>query len=282
MRRAAAAAVLVMLTMSAAESQDKIVVHGHRGARARLPENTLPAFEYAIRIGVDVLELDMAVTKDDVIVVSHDPVLHPPVCRGPRDGVAIRELTFAELQQWDCGAVKNPAFPDQKPVPGTRIPSLDQVFALASKGSFGFNIETKIFADKPQYTPSPADFVKLVLAQIRKHHLEKRVILQSFDFRTLKAMKDAAPEIRLSALTEKDQRDFVTIGREAGARIISPHYRLVTPGKVQAAHEAGLQVVAWTPNTPTEWERLTKYGVDAIISDDPEALIGWLKQAGRR
>src|SRR5437764_4862260 len=85
-----------------------VAVHGHRGARAMRPENTMPAFEYAIAQGVDALELDMAITKDNVVVVSHDPELREPVCTGPRNGVAIHSLTLAEVQQWDCGATQNP------------------------------------------------------------------------------------------------------------------------------------------------------------------------------
>ena len=100
---------LVPVLLQAAQAP-KILVHGHRGARARLPENTLPAFEYAIHEGVDALEMDMAVTKDNVIVISHDPILETPVCSGPRNGVVIHTLTLAEVRQWDCGAVQNPNF----------------------------------------------------------------------------------------------------------------------------------------------------------------------------
>src|SRR6516162_11354119 len=100
----------------------RILVHGHRGARARRPENTLPAFEYAIEQGVDALEMDMAVTKDNVIVISHDPILHAPVCTGAKASAVIHELTLAEVRQWDCGAVQNPRFPKQLAIPGTRMP----------------------------------------------------------------------------------------------------------------------------------------------------------------
>jgi glycerophosphoryl diester phosphodiesterase len=117
---------------------------------------------------------------------------------------------------------------------------------------------------------------------VRKHRLEKRVILQSFDFRTLRAMKELAPEIRLSALVEKDNREFTEIAREAGAGIISPQFELVTPAKTKAAHAAGLEVVPWTANDPADWQRLVDAGVDAIISDNPEALIEWLRQRGLR
>ncbi|MEO7653318.1 MAG: glycerophosphodiester phosphodiesterase [Bryobacteraceae bacterium] len=256
----------------------RIEVHGHRGARAVRPENTIPAFEYAIEAGVDVLELDMAVTKDDVVVVSHDPLLNPEICKGPGAPRAIRALTFAELRQWDCGALRNPKYPRQTPAPGTPMPSLDEVLALAKRGSFSFNIETKIFKDHPEYTPSPERFAELVLASVRKHHLTSRVILQSFDFRTLHAMKKLEPSMRLSALYEKGERSFVDVAKEAGASIISPQFTLVTPEKVKAAHAARLQVVAWTANTPAEWDALIRAKADAIISDDPAGLIAHLKE----
>ena len=277
--------LLVLLPLLAqATDPPKILVHGHRGARARLPENTLPAFEYAIQQGVDALEMDMAVTKDNVIVISHDPILHGPVCTlAGKDMAVIHQLTLAEVRQWDCGAVQNPRFPTQKTVPGTRMPTLDDVFQLSGRGSFYYNIETKSFPDHPELTPAPEDFAKLVLDKIRKYKLEKRIILQSFDFRTLVAMRKLAPEIRLSALTEKDPRDFAAIVKEAGnAEIISPEYHLVTSAKVAAAHAAGLQVVPWTADTPQDWDKLVEAKVDAIISDDPAELIAHLKKRGLR
>ncbi len=271
-----------LMTTAETPPPKHILVQGHRGARARLPENTVPAFEYAIRAGADVLELDLAVTKDNVLVVSHDPILEAPICTGPRDKAVIHDLTLDELRQWDCGAQQNPHFPKQHPVPGTRMPTLDEVLSLAGQGKFEFNIETKSFPDKPQYTPTPDVFAELVLRQIRKHRLEKRVIVQSFDFRTLRAMKKLAPNIRLAALTESDSRPFAEIAKEGDATIISPHYSLVTPAKTAEAHKAGLQVVPWTADTPDVWQRLVDARVDSIITDDPEVLIDWLKHCGLR
>lgn len=268
------------MTLSAAP---KIQVHGHRGARAVLPENTMPAFEYAIQIGADVLELDLAVTKDDVLVVSHDPVLNPKICTAPPGTpTVIRELTLAELRKWDCGSLRHPDFPRQKPVPGTRIPTLDEVLALAPKGDFEFNIETKIFPKRPELTPSPERFAELLLEAIRRHGLEARVMVQSFDYRTLHAMRRLAPEIRRSALYGVGMRSFVSIGREAEAQIVSPNHRLVTRRKVADAQAAGMEVVPWTANTPAEWEWLVRAGVDGIITDDPAGLIEWLRGRGLR
>ena len=261
---------------------ERILVHGHRGARAVYPENTLPAFEYAIKQGADVLEMDLAVTKDGVLVISHDPHINPEICTGPHPGIAIHQLTLAELKQYDCGALKNPRFPSQRPVPGTRIPTLDEVLNLAPSGTFQFNIETKSFPDRPELTPTPEVFARLMLDRIRTHKVEPRVIMQSFDFRTLHAMKKLAPEIRLAALYEGSPRPFVEIAKEAGATIISPFYELVTPEQVKASHAAGLEVVPWTANTPQAWQTLIGAGVDAIITDDPAALIGYLKAHGLR
>lgn len=257
---------------------DRVEVHGHRGARAVRPENTIPAFEYAIAQGVDVLELDLGVTKDGVVVVSHDPILRAPVCTGPKDQAVIHQSTLAELREWDCGATRNPQFATQQPVPGTRIPTLDEVFALAPRGNFRFNIETKVLPTRPELAPAPDEFVRAVLAVIRKHKLERRVILQSFDFRTLHEMRKQAPDVLLSALYSGKPKSFVEIAREAGATIVSPEYHLVTTEEVKAAHAAGLKVVPWTSNVPEEWERLVAAGSDAIITDDPGALIAWLKK----
>ncbi len=300
----------------AQESRPAILVHGHRGARAMRPENTIPAFQYAIAAGTDVLELDMAVTKDNVIVISHDPILRPPVCNNATQAHAIiHDLTLEQVKQWDCGVKQNPEFHTQQTLPGTRVPTLDEVFALGEGNKVQFNIETKIMARRvgpqeaemmlkrmgisaesaqgkdamaliaamgPEMTPSPEVFVKLVLEKIRKYHMEQRVILQSFDFRTLIAMKKIAPEIRLSALTSDNNKSFVELAREGEAGIISPVYQTVTPEKVRDAHAAGLQVVPWTANKKDDWDKLIDAKVDAIITDDPAGLIEYLKQRGLR
>jgi glycerophosphoryl diester phosphodiesterase len=259
----------------------RILVHGHRGARARRPENTLPAFEYAIEQGVDVLELDVAVTRDNVPVVSHDPLINVTICSGPKTGIPIHTLTLAELQVYDCGAKQNPNFATQQPVPGTHIPKLDDVFALSKGTRVWFNVETKIFVDHPELTPGPEAFTQLILDSIRKHGIQNRVILQSFDPRTLRVMKKLDPSIPRSALFEK-KREWPEVAQEFAATIFSPEYHLVTAERVAKAHAAGQQVVPWTVNTPEDWQRLVDAKVDAIISDDPASLIAWLKQKNLR
>jgi glycerophosphoryl diester phosphodiesterase len=280
-RRAFTTAALASVTPLTGSDTPRILVHGHRGARARRPENTLPAFRYAIGQGVDVLELDVAVTKDNVAVVSHDPLINAAICSGPKTGVAIHTLTLAELREYDCGGKRNPLFATQEPVPGTRVPALDEVFDLSRGNSVQFNVETKIFADRPELTPDPEAFTRLILDLIRKHGIEQRVILQSFDPRTLRVMKKLNPGIRRAALFEQ-QRDWPEIAHEFDATIFSPEFHLVTAERVAQAHAAGLQVVPWTVNKPEDWARLVDARVDAIISDDPASLIAWLKEKGLR
>jgi glycerophosphoryl diester phosphodiesterase len=255
-----------------------VLVHGHRGARALRPENTIPAFEYAIEACVDALEMDVVVTKDDVLVISHDPHINPEICQGPHPGVAIRQLTLSELREYDCGALKNPGFPKQQLVPGTRIPTLDEVLRLSVHANIQFNIEIKSFPDRPELTPPPDIFAAMLLDVIRKNKLEPRSIVQSFDFRILREMQRLAPEIRRSALWEGAARPFVDIAQEALAGIIAPDFALVTPEQVSAAHAAKLEVMPWTANTSEEWRKLIDAGVDAIITDDPAALIGYLSR----
>ena len=259
----------------------KILVHGHRGCRAVRPENTLPAFEHALKVGVDVLEVDLCVTADDVLVASHDPLINEVICQGSQTGVAIRSLTYAELQRYDCGSRRNPSFPHQVLVPGARIPTLDAILRLGAPTKVWFNIETKM-RERPDLAPPPEVFARRVLEAVRKHGVASRTILQSFDYRSLRAMKKLDPSIRLSALDDRGQGDWVELARSAQAGIISPRHDFVTPEKVRAAHQAGLEVVAWTANRPEDWRRLLEAGVDAIISDDPEPLIAYLQQRGLR
>lgn len=278
MKRILSVLSLVSLSLPAA---DKVIVHGHRGARTVLPENTIAAFEYAIRAGVDYIELDLAVTKDNILVVSHDPHLNPTICKAPDSKLAIRSLTLKQVREYDCGSLKNPLFPEQKPVPGAKIPTFDEVLALAGGGHFRFNIETKSSPKFPELTPSPDEFARLVLDAVKRHGLEKRVLLQSFDFRTLHAMKKIAPWMPMSALYSGAPKSFTDIARESDASIVSVHYKLVTPEEVKAAHSAGLRVIAWTPNLAEEWTRLIEAGVDEIITDDPGRLISFLKSRAR-
>jgi glycerophosphoryl diester phosphodiesterase len=252
-------------------------VHGHRGARALFPENTIPGFLHAIDAGADFIELDVLATADDVLVVCHDPVLRRRVFSGPPGPRKIREMTLAQLRRWDCGSRANRRFPRQKAVPGARIPTLDEVLDLAALGRFGFNIELKSFARRPSLGAPPELLAALAVKRIEGRGLASRVMVQSFDFRALAEVGRLAPEIRLSALCPLGARSLVSIGASAGTRIVGPYHRLVTPRRVGAAHRAGLSVIPWTVNRPRAWERLIRADVDGIITDDPGALICYLR-----
>jgi glycerophosphoryl diester phosphodiesterase len=241
----------------------------------------MPAFEHAIELGVDVLELDMGVTKDNRLLISHDPHITPAICRND-DGtplqkeIPIRSLTLAEAQSFDCGAIKNPNFPRQVPVPHTPAPTLEQVFSLAEKNPhLEFNIETKIFAEHPELTPDPAGFARLVVDTVQRFKLQKRVIVQSFDPRTLREVRKLDPSIRLAVLSA-DGKGYVALAKDIGAEIVSPEHRHMTQEDVRQAHALHMEVVPWTANDEASWQRLVKMGVDAIISDDPEALAAFL------
>jgi glycerophosphoryl diester phosphodiesterase len=270
--------VLFLVMAIAAAGQTRIAVHGHRGARAVLPENTIPAFEHAIAAGADMVEIDLAVTKDDVVVVSHDPAVNRKICAGPEGESRIRFMTLAEVKAFDCGAKANPEFPMQKAVPGTRLPTLDETLAMTRKQGFGFNIEIKSDPRKPELAPSPAEFAKLLVDAIRRHKAEGRVMVQSFDFRTLIAVRAIAPELKLCALYGGVPRDLVQISQEAGGTpMVAPNFAIVSREQVEKAHKAGLLVIPWTANTADAWDRLIEAGVDGIITDDPTALIAHLK-----
>lgn len=269
-----------------------VEVQGHRGARAVRPENTLAAFEYALGVGVDVLELDVAVTKDRHVVVAHDPHLMPERCLGPEKKrlgapLAIASLTLEQVKTYDCGSLKNPRFPRQELAPA-EIPTLDEVLALAKRSkhpaakTVHFNIETKIFPAHPDLSPPPETFAELVVKMVRRHKLVERTIVQSFDHRTLVATKKLEPKIRIAMLQPDGLPPLVPIARALGAEIVSPHHEWIRKQDVDQLHRVGVRVVPWTANDREAWTRLLELGVDGIITDDPAALIEFLKERGRR
>lgn len=273
--------IAISLAAQNAPVSKRILVEGHRGARWVLPENTIPSFRHAIEAGADLIELDVGVTKDHVLVVSHDLEIKPEICKGPVDlPRAIRQLTVAQIKQFDCGWAANPDFPAQRAMPGTRMPTLAEVFReLMPLGDFHFNVEMKSNPAKPGLTPPADEYVRMVLDEIRRFKLEKRVIVQSFDFGLMRALGRIAPEIPRAALFGAEGDGFLAIAKEAGdVRVVAPQFRLVTPEKVREAHAAGLTVVPWTVNQPEEWRKLIEANVDGIITDNPEALVRYLKE----
>ncbi len=284
-------------------------VQGHRGARGLAPENTLPAFQRALDLDVTTIECDMAITKDGVVVIHHDLWLNPDTTRGPDGqwlaarGPAIRDLTFEELQQYDVGRLKPGtdyarAFPDQQPVDGTRIPKLADLFDLVKKSgnaTVGFDCETKVSPHEPAATLPPEEFARKAIAEIRKAGMERRTMVQSFDWRTLQVIQKEAPEIRTMYLSTP--RTLAPAGRgrpspwvagfapelqlgssvpkaihAAGGRIWGPHHEYLTPEQLAEARALGIKVIPWTINDPAMMVKLIDMGVDGIISDRPDLV----------
>lgn len=305
-----------LLIPGAAQAFD---LQGHRGARGLAPENTLPAFATALTLGVTTLELDINLTSDNAVLVGHDPVLLPTVTRKPdgsflkEPGPAIRQTTLAELRRYDVGRL-NPDnrysqnYPEQKPVDGTRMPLLSDVFALvarAGNSDVRFNIETKVSPLKPNDSATPEELAAALVAEIRKAGMSSRATIQSFDWRSLKHARQIAPEIPLAMLTiETPNSDNVERGKPgaspwlggldvddyggsvpklvqaAGGRVWSPFWRNVTKENVAEAHALGLQVIPWTVNDPADMARLIEAGVDGIISDYPDRLRRVMTEKG--
>jgi len=286
-------------------------LQGHRGARGLAPENTLAAFETALAVGLSTLELDLAMTRDDVLVVSHNRRLNPDHTRGPdgkfleTEGPAIRSLTLAELQRYDVGRLKPGTayaadFPEQRAIDGTRIPALTELFDMVKRlgaDHVRFNIETKVTPSSGAETPDPDTFAAALAKAVREAGLTVRVSLQSFDWRTLAAMRSIAPEIERVCLTVEalnfdsvrrgepgpspwlaglDVDDFggsvPRLVAAAGCAVWSPLYRNARPDDVAAAKALGLKVIPWTVNERSDMERLIALGVDGIITDYPDRL----------
>jgi glycerophosphoryl diester phosphodiesterase len=296
------AALLAPLAL-AAQAFD---AQGHRGARGLAPENTLAAFRAALAIGVTTLETDLAVTRDGVLVLSHDPRLNPALTRGPdgkwlaAEGPPIRSLTRAELARYDVGRL-NPAhkyaqsWPLQRPADGERIPTLDQLFALAREqgASVRFNLETKITPASGDETPPPAEFARLVVEAIERAGVAERTTVQSFDWRTLIEVKRLRPRQATACLTIEAQSMNTVRGhaqegspwhaglkgdslpalvKAAGCETWSMFWRNLTPALAAEARALGLKLLPWTVNDEAEMARLIELGVDGIITDYPDRL----------
>ncbi|VAW08468.1 Glycerophosphoryl diester phosphodiesterase [hydrothermal vent metagenome] len=296
---------------------DKFDVQGHRGARGLKPENTLPAFEAALDLGVSTLELDLHFTADGEVVISHDPAIDPAKC-GLRPGapagipdpddpetspseLAIRTMTAQDIQWFVCDRNPDPGkFPQQTSDPTAvagdnfSMVTLDQLIDFVQEyassetkteeqrnnaRSVVFNVETKRKANDPARIGDGFDGVNAgpfeikLLEIINDRQIRGRVIVQSFDLRSIRAINAVDPTIRLSALTSDGSirlAEYVA----AGATIWSPRASTVTADLVTQAHALGLAVIPWTVNETDEIDRLTAMGVDGIITDLPGLFVG--------
>lgn len=281
-------------------------LQGHRGARWLLPENTLEAFAAALSIGVTTLETDTAISKDGVVVISHDSRLNKDITRGPDGqwlpdtGPAIIDLPWDELKRYDVGRI-NPAaryaqtYPEQQPVDGARLPKLADLFDLVQRSGndkVRYNIEIKTSPLKPADTLAPEIHADKVVAEIRKAGMAGRSIVQSFDWRGLQRVHATAPEIVTACLTARQRwLDNVTDGqwtaglkiadhggsvprlvKAMGCKLWTPFYRELDAAQMKEARDLGLGVVAWTVNDANDMKATIMLGVDGIITDRPDLL----------
>jgi len=286
-------------------------LQGHRGARGLMPENTLPGFALALDIGVTTLELDLAVSGDGEVVVSHNPRFEPSLARDAsgawlqQSSPAINSMDLATIKSYDVGRL-NPShkyarrYPEQEAIDGTSAPTLGEVFDLVNKSgnqSVRFNIEVKIDPEHPSVTLSPKAFVAAVIEVVRDYRMEGRVMLQSFDWRVLHEVQQLAPEITTSYLTADqswlsnlqsgkpgpslwlnglDIDDFDGSAPRAikavGGDMWSSYHQEVDADAIKLAHELGLRVNVWTVNETDRMRELIAMGVDGIITDYPDRL----------
>jgi glycerophosphoryl diester phosphodiesterase len=252
-----------------------VEAQGHRGCRGLRPENTMAAFEHAIRLGVDVLELDLGMTKDGVLVVAHDPEVNPALCTGPVRG-RLRDLTYEELRALDCGALRNPRFPEQQPVKGQPIPRLEQVLdLLARHRRLRANLEIKtfsIFPERAAATWPPKRFAAALVPLLVGRGLVGRVTVQSFDPKALQAVARLGRGIVLSALVDR-RESMDTMLAATGAAILSPRHTELRPTDLPRLHARKIRVIPWTVNDPDRMRELIGWGVDGIITDRPDLLL---------
>ena len=294
-------------------------VQGHRGARGLWPENTLAAFAGALELGVSTVELDCGMTRDGVLVVTHDPDLNPDLTRAAdgrflaATGPRIFDLTYPELQSYDVGRLKPGSayaarFREQQPVDGERVPRLADVLTLVRSRGAGrvrVALEVKTFADQPQLTASPEVFAQALHGIVAATGTLALVSFMAFDWRVLAAVQRLMPQAATVALTEQQaQGDTVGIGsprpspwlggldparfgnsvvrlvKATGAGTWGPDYQDLNAQRIAEAHEAGLRVVPWTVNATADMERLLALGVDGMTSDRPDVLRVLLQSKG--
>lgn len=294
-------------------------LQGHRGARGLWPENTLAGFARAMELGVSALELDCAVTRDGVVVVSHDPELNPDCTRDARGrflataGPPIFTLSYAQLQSYDVGRLRAGSayaarFPQQQPVDGERIPRLADVLTLArtrGRGRVRVAVEVKTFPEQPELTPAPEPFVQALRLDVERTGTASLVAILAFDWRVLSAAQRQMPQVARAALTEEQPgEDTVRIGspqpspwlggldpehygssivrlvKATGAGTWGPDYLDLDAPRVEQAHAQGLRVIPWTVNEPADMERLLTFNVDGMITDRPDVLRALLEKKG--
>ncbi len=283
--------IILLITGLGIGQTGKIVsIEGHRGSRGHLPENTIPSFLLAIDQGSDTLELDVVITKDKKVLVSHEPWFHHTISLDPKGERITREterehnifqMTYAETKRYDVGSIGNAGFPGQKPMKIAK-PLMTDMFKAVEKYTkdkkltpVRYNIEIKSNpAGDGTFHPAPAEFAELVIADIKKHKLETRVIIQSFDLRPLQFLRKTSPNIPLALLVggnEKLVEKLNALGFVPDT--LSPHFSLVNDELVKLCRERGMKLVPWTVNEMADLERMSKFDIDGIITDYPDRAV---------
>lgn len=277
---------ILTLTISLNTQSQQFDIQGHRGCRGLMPENSLPGFLKAIDIGVTTLEMDVVISGDGIVVVSHDHYFSSdfcvneigyPISKKEQKDLNIYRLNYEDIKMFDCGVLGNPDFPEQKNI-STFKPRLDEVierceqFIIESgKKPVHYNIELKSSPSGDHiHHPDPELFTRLVHETIHELVPPKRVIIQSFDLRILQFWKMRYPQYRISFLTSSLKKTDKVI-EQLGFKpdIFSPHYKLINEKIVGEWHENSVRVVPWTVNKITDMEKIIGYGVDGLITDYP-------------
>jgi glycerophosphoryl diester phosphodiesterase len=258
---------------------------GHRGARSLFPENTIAGFRAALAAGVLHFEIDIAMTRDGVLVLSHDPCLSPDLTRGPDGGwitatdLAIHDMDHAQLARFDVGRLRPGSrtarrFSRQTPVDGAGIPTLEEVLRLHSRARW--TLEIKTHPNHPNRTAAPEAIAEAMAVVADRAGATKRIVVQSFDWRGPRHLRRLRPDLAYAWLTVRSTRAWRggqaglpgTVAAEGGGTW-SPHHSELTPRLLDRARAMGLRVVPWTANAPSDIARLARWGVDGIITDDP-------------
>lgn len=265
----------------------KFDLHGHRGARGLKPENTIPSFIEALNQGVTTLEMDVVITKDKQVVVSHEPWMAADICLQP-DGSEISpkeekrfniyEMTYAEAGRYDCGSKGNPRFAEQhkmkavKPLLRDVIAAVEDHIKSFTRYEVDYSIEIK---SHPQgdnrFHPAPEEFSDLVFKLVNEYLPLERVVIQSFDIRVLQYWKKTYPQVRLALLVENRKTVEENL-KELGftPSVYSPYFQLLTAETVQQIKALGMRVIPWTVNEKSDMQRLRSWGVDGLITDYPD------------
>ena len=262
-------------------------IQGHRGARGLLPENTIPGFKKALELGVTTLEMDVVITKDRQVVLSHEPFFNHTICLDSAgDSITeeserlhnIYELTYEEVLKYDCGSIGNPRFVKQekmvvyKPLLKEVIETAEAYAKELGRPAPLYNIELKSSPENDSvFHPVPNEFSDIVYGVIDSLIPWERVVIQCFDFRVLQYFYRKYPDVQLAALVENEKSIDENL-QHLGflPEIYSPYYMLLTSEKIEFLHETGVKVIPWTINDLETMQKLIGWGVDGIITDYPD------------